>query len=223
MPTELTLSQEVQSFIDTLDFERDHDILPDEAKEAEKARNLLGGVASEVIKSRETISEGKLKKGIEFLVQSHPELVNYFLDEHYTREVVGAVSGYVRRTMQLSPMEAASTPSDVTNTYLREATRTFVLGLPQACIALCRAALEQSLKERLGHQLSGSFVMFRELLEEAEKWHLLDKVTKRIARDLAKAADDVLHEKPTTLDKARELLDQLRGLLQHIYSSQGHY
>ena len=129
----------------------------------------------------------------------------------------------MRRTLELSPLEAADTPSKVTNTYIREATRTYILGLPQASIALCRAALEQGLKERLGRQLSGEFIKFQDLLEEARRWHLLDGVTEQTARYVANAADDVLHEKPTEISKARDVLDQLRGVLQHIYSAEGHY
>ncbi len=222
MPNELTLSQEVQTYIEHLDSWDEHDLSPEEREEAVKARRAIEVIVSEVIKSRETLAETELK-GIESLVRNDPNLIAHFLDERFTRELIDAVPGCIRRILQLSRMDASRTPSKVTNAYLREATRTFILGLPQASIALSRAALEQGLKENLGLQLSGNFIKFHELLEEPEKWHLLDKVTKRIARDLAKAADDVLHEKPATLEEARELLDQLRGLLQHIYSAQGHY
>ena len=82
-------------------------------------------------------------KVIESMVRSHPDLIADCLDEFFTREVIKAVPGYVERTLQWSQMEAALTPSTATNTYIREATRTYVLGFPQASIALCRAALEQ--------------------------------------------------------------------------------
>ena len=71
--------------------------------------------------------------------------------------------------------------------------------MPQACVALCRAALEQGLKENLGRQSSRVFIKFHELLEEATNCNLLDKVTKKVARDIAKKADDVLHEKPVSV------------------------
>ncbi len=222
MPHDPTLSEEVQTWIESRDLEYELELPPEERQEAAEGRKAAEVIAALVIKSRETLADDTLK-GIESLVRSDPDLVTHFLDERFTHEVIDAVPGYVSRIMQLSRMDAARIPSSVTNTYLREATRTFILGLPQASIALCRAALEQSLKENLGLQLSGSFIKFHELLEEAEKWHLLDGFTKRIARDLAKAADDVLHEKPATMEEAGQLLDQLRGLLQHIYSAQGRY
>jgi hypothetical protein len=221
MPTDLTLSEEVRSYIDTLDWEYDRDLSPEERLEAKEARKIIKVIVSEVIKSRETLTDSELK-GIEVLIQTNPDLIAHLLDEYYSREVVDAVQGYVRRTLQLSRMEAADTPSSVTNAYLREATRTFILGLPQACIALCRAALEQGMKERLGYQLTGSFIKFHDLIDEAYKYHLLDRTTKEIARHIAKDADDVLHEKPADSMKASEVLVKLRGLIQHLYSTEGH-
>ena len=62
-----------------------------------------------------------------------------------------------------------------------------------------------------------------ELLKEARKYKLLDRTMELCARDVANAGDGVLHEKPTTDSKALEVLDKLRGLLQHIYSVTGRY
>src|SRR5664280_1280372 len=130
-------------------------------------------------------------------------------------------SGYVKWTLQLSRLEAKRPPSNVTNGYLKEAVRTYILGLPQASVALCRAALEQALKESLGLQLTGVFITFQELLKEATKWNVLDGATEEMARDVANAGDEVMHEKPTDLSKAGEILTKVRGLLQHIYSVEG--
>lgn len=85
-------------------------------------------------------------------------------------------------------------------------------------MALCRAALEQSLKESLGFQSSRTYVEFRDLVDEAVGGGVLDDKTKRMARDLAKGGDDVLHEKPTTLAQAEDVLINVRGLVQEIYS-----
>jgi hypothetical protein len=82
--------------------------------------------------------------------QGAPDLVAEFLDQHYTGEAVNSVRGYVDRTIELSHMKAERTPSEVTNIYLQEATRTYIIGFPLACVALSRSALEQSLKESLG-------------------------------------------------------------------------
>ena len=78
-------------------------------------------------------------------------------------------SASVKRLMKLSRLEALRLPSKVTNGYLREAVRTYIFGFPQASIALSRAALEQALKENLGHQLSGEFRNMDELFKGSAK------------------------------------------------------
>ena len=95
--------------------------------------------------------------------------------------------------------------------------------MPQASVALCRAALEQALKESLGLQLTGAFISFQELLKDARKWNVLDDAMEDMARDVANAGDEVMHEKPTDLRMAGEVLTKVRGLLQHIYSVEGRF
>jgi len=134
----------------------------------------------------------------EQLVKLAPEMIRFFLDRHFTCEVVRAVPGYVERTVQLSRLQGLNLPSKTTNSYLREAVRTYILDLPQASVALSRAAMEQALKERLGRQLSGDFVTFQKLLEEARKWNILDRTMELCARDVANAGDNVMHEHTLT-------------------------
>jgi hypothetical protein len=217
-----TLSEEVQGYIQTLDWENEHGLTAEEKKKLEEGHKLVRGIVHYVLTSREQLAEYQFEE-LELFVQGAPDLVAEFLNQHYTREAVGSVHGYVDRTMELSHMSAERTPSKVTNTYLQEATRTYIIGFPLACVALCRSALEQSLKESLGYQLSGTFTKFQDLVNEAVRWNVLGKQNARIARRLAKEGDDVLHEKPIDLTKAREVLVQVRSLIQQIYSSEaGH-
>jgi hypothetical protein len=222
MSRDLTLSELVQSFIETEDGANIHHLSPEDRQEQEKALKIVGVIVDEIIKSRETLSDTGLA-AIETIVQSDPDLVKGFLDDRFTRDLVGSIPGYVERTMQLSRLEASGMPSKITNGYLREAVRTYILGLPQASVALSRAALEQGLKEKLALQSSGQFHKFQDLLNDARKWNILDATMELCARDIAKAGDEVLHEKLTSLPHALEVLDKLRGLLQHIYSVEAHY
>jgi hypothetical protein len=119
--------------------------------------------------------------------------------------------------MQLSRLVASRVPSKIANCYLQEGVRTYILGLPQASVALCRAALEQSLKGNLGYQGACTFVEMNNLLNEAEGAHVIDRTIRRMARKIADEADDVLHEKPTSLAKAYKVL-VIRGILQHLYA-----
>src|SRR5258708_7297306 len=202
METELPLSDQVQGFIESIDS-RSKKRVPRKDKESDDiCRRAVEMIISEVIDSREALTQSKRKdisSIIDDLVQRVPQVVSDLLNERYTRLVVRAVPGYVSRTLEFSRMESAHFPSEITNTYLREATRAYIMGLAQASIALSRAALEQGLKEDLGFQGTGHYVPFQELLEEALKYKLLDRVTVRMARAVANAGDAVMHEAPSSL------------------------
>ena len=217
MARDLRTSDRLESFLDTIRWEYDQGLTPEERLQAKKDRLFVKVIVTDIIKSRESLTDNKLRV-IEDLVKDDPELIEELLDDYFSRELVGDVPGCVDRVMQLSRLEASRIPSDITNGYLKEAVRTYVMGLPQACIALCRAALEQSLKENMTYQSKGHFVELRKLIDEAETAGVLDATTRRIAKDIARDANNVLHEKPTDLKKAKQMLIALRGVLQHVYS-----
>jgi hypothetical protein len=217
MTRDATLSQLVQGYLDTLDWEDDADTSPQERDELNEARRVVKIITDDVVASRETLTDGKLA-AIEKLVVQMPDAIASFLDSRYTRDLIAAVPGYVRRTMELSRLESSRLPSKITNGYLREAVRTYIFGLPQASVALCRAALEQALKESLKLQGVPTFLRFNSLLEKAEKQKIIDCQIRQMAREIADAANDVLHEKPTDIKQASEVLLKLRGVLQHLYS-----
>lgn len=224
MEAELPLSEQVQGFIESVDSRSRRRVARMDKETYEIYRRAVEMIVSEVIDSREALTESKQKEissSIDDLVQRDPQVVSDLLNEHYTRLVVRAIPGYVSRTLEFSRMDSAHFPSEVTNTYLREATKAYIMGLAQASIALSRAALEQGLKENLGFQDTGHYVRFQELLEEALKYKLWDKVTVRMARAVANAGDAVMHESPSSSASARDVLDTLRGLLQHLYSVKG--
>ena len=127
----------------------------------------------------------------------------------------------VRRIIKLSRLDAPKQPSNATSIYVQEAARAYIYGLTQASVAMGRAALEQSLKEQLARQGKGDFITFQELVDEAVKWKIIDKVSAKVVRDTAKKADKVLHVAPTDEAGALEVLDAVRQLLQLIYSAEG--
>lgn len=220
MRSDPTLSDQVQDFIDSLDREYERDLRAEgyTAKEIVLDRKRVQVFVQYVLASREAFTD-KSRNKLEALVSAVPKLVCEWLDEHYTRELIHQVEGYVSRTMEVPSMDVERTPSKVTDTYLREATRTYILGLPQASVALCRAALEQTLKESLGYQSSGAFITFQKLVDDAVRWNLFSEGTAKLVRKLAKEGDDVLHEKPTTPDRAKDVLATTRSVIRRIYSA----
>jgi hypothetical protein len=212
-----SLSGDVSSYIDSLDWDRGRGLSPEKQAEERQARRMIEAIVDDLISSRETLGSNKLAC-VEKLTEAAPELMKGLLDERFTRDLIDAVPGCVNRMMQLSRLQASRPASQVTNVFLQEAVRTYVLGLPQASVALSRAALEQALKENLGYQGQASYIEMKDLLDEAERAGVIDKTLRRMARRVADEADDVLHEKPTSITKAYEVLLLLRGILQHVYS-----
>jgi len=49
--------------------------------------------------------------------------------------------------------------------------------LQSTTVAICRAAVEQCLEEKLGRQGDGRRYEFKRLVKEASKWHVLDDTT----------------------------------------------
>jgi hypothetical protein len=217
MSGDLTLSQRVQAYFDSLDSTDDQGWAPGEREEFKEIRRGVSFIVDDVIGSREALTDKQLP-GIEKLVAEMPDTVSHFLDDRYTRDVVSAVPGYVHRTMQLSRIVATRKASKITNTYLREATRTFILGLPQACVAMCRASLEQGLKENLSYQESEDKKGLGKLIEQARERNLIDNAGRELAKEVACAGNKVMHAAPADFEKAREVLYKVRGLLEDIYS-----
>ncbi|MGO8720799.1 MAG: hypothetical protein ACLQMO_16535 [Acidobacteriaceae bacterium] len=52
-------------------------------------------------------------------------------------------------------------------------------------------------------QLSGDFIAFQDLLKESRKWNIFDQTMEAVARDVANAGDEVMHEKPPDLIDCR--------------------
>jgi len=211
------LSQEVQTFIEVSYHDADSDLPTKEREETEQIRKVVRATVDDIIASREMLTEGKFAP-FEKVLAATPDLIDELLDERFTRDVISAVPGYVRRTMQLSRLEGSRTPSKMTNRYLQEAARTYIFGMPQASVALCRAAIEQALKEKLKIQGAPSFIPMKNLLKKAVDDGVIDGVIRQSIETIAKEGNTVLHEKPADLAKAYDLLVMLRGVLQHLYA-----
>ena len=72
------------------------------------------------------------------------------LDAKYSQELLERVPLFVNRTLKLAVLESKYSASAQTNMYIQEAARAYIYGLPLASVAISRAALEQSLRDRLG-------------------------------------------------------------------------
>lgn len=134
------------------------------------------------------------------------------LDQLYSRELLRAVPDIVERTRSLSAVTLSRAAGE-SFVYLREASNCFILGLPQAAVALARAAVEVPIRALLSKHFGATTVEglgLYELLERGAKSRLLSKTATSLAHKVRLAADEVLHEQPTTTGEALDVLEAAR-------------
>lgn len=137
------------------------------------------------------------------------------LDQFYSRELLRAVPEMVERTVCLA---AAALPRESIESfvYLREASNCFILGLPQAAVALSRSAIEVPLRAAVEKQIGKGKIAelgLFDLLEYAGKVRLLPKGDLDLAHKVRLAADRVLHEEPTTSSEALQVIEAARAVV----------
>lgn len=210
-----------QRFNDLIEEEEKNDDLSSEERQTRMLYSrFIDHLIQDSLHSRLAITGNQFVDPEKALQDADSELIEYFLDRHLTEQALDSISGQVNRVLQLSRLAALHIPSHTTTVYLKEASRTYIMGLAQASVALSRAALEQALKEKLTLQGTGIVIGFQALLRKArEQGVIIDDPMKIWADEISKAGNDVMHEKPTTLPDAFDVLCKLRGALQHIYSS----
>jgi hypothetical protein len=221
---ELLLSKELMRYAKELELEYYEEFLPpEEREEARRTQSFKIDVTHLIILCQEKLVLND--EGVpDSFVEQHREIVERWLDEHYSFIQLENISGLIRRTLQLSTLTAKDTPSAQTNLYISEASRAYIHGFQNASVAMSRAALEQAVKERLGRQGDGEENMLGSLLKDAKKWKILSKTGAECAWDLKEKTNKVLHESPVKDEEAAlEILVGVRSLLEEIYTADGRF
>ncbi len=211
MTEPLRSSSEVLDFVEDLDrsFIEQY---PEEGPEMIERGRFI---AERVKISRQEFSDDSIPALNEISSRS-PGLFEGDLDRLYVREVVVAVPGYVSRTLQLSGLARGRRPKNVVSKYLAEAVRCYIFGFPLASIALSRAVLEQAVKECMIGQPEGASL--KDKIDQVVDEQSLDHATGKMAKDVATAGNNVLHEKPVSLTEAFDVLVKVRGFLEVLYA-----
>lgn len=177
------------------------------------------------IKCRESIEpNGPMQETFENFAQRNKKNVEEWLDNYYFYPQLWAIPEMVRRTLLLAKMDAMSVPSSQTNIYLSESTKCYIQGLSLPAVAMARAALEQSLKERFAQlrDLESEKLTLGSLIERAaQKNVILSPDLTGIARDLNRKCNQAMHNRPPRdEDAAREILVGIRSLIMNLFSDQ---
>ena len=140
-----------------------------------------------------------------------------FLDSFYCREVLRAVPGMVERTRALARLTLPGAEGSEWMTYLRESANCYISGLPQASVALARAAVECRLRAACSKMLGEDIVRradFVDVINDlCRKAVLLDADTRSLAHKVRKAANEVLHNRPTDAPEALAVFEAARSVI----------
>jgi hypothetical protein len=118
-----------------------------------------------------------------------------FLDEFYCRDLLKVVPAIVERTVKLSHLTLSGI-SDSDFVYLREAAKCYIYGLPQAAVALARAALEDCIRKKFAKFWGRKTVAqqeLKELIDELQRTKGLSREGRILAHKVRDAANKVLH------------------------------
>lgn len=181
-----------------------------------QARKMLDAWLRELVEWRKTFAPKSAPEWDEIVTAP------VILDELYCRDLLQAVPGIVERTRNLSQLTLPELGDPDSITYLKEASNCYILGLPQAAVALARAAVETRLRAASSRVFGKTAVRAAEFIQIidtfAARGRLLSREGQGLAHKVREAANQVLHERPTNsaaalsvIEAARTVILQLRG------------
>ena len=152
--------------------------------------------------------------------------VRYAADLRVATDGIRRATDALARYLDLKPEGASRALPDDALRYVREAVHTYIFGFDAACIALCRAALEQMLKvalvtkgELTKPQLKREWKTAGTLLAHAKRVGLLGDHS-RAAERVVKSGDTLMHShfydekilRQVACDSVRDLTESLAAL-----------
>ncbi len=193
-------------------------------------QKIVDALADVLIRSHEQLSARKSAK-LSFRevkkAASHP-WVSITLDLRFASDATVRVRGWRKRFDLLDPAEVTKMASPQVREYTAEATWTFLYGFDAPCIALCRATLEQILKEVLvtggeytGPRLRRERPDLGTLIESVRRLRRLGKTWTDSATGIAERGNTALHrhlfEKKIRPQQAAKSLTDLVGVVAALF------
>lgn len=213
----LRLSQVLREHVEEL-HQPDEEFDAEEHQEEEK---IVRSIMRYLLRSREGFSDAEIAKwNALFEKLEDKDTLDMWLDEYYVHDMLERIPKMVRRTKRFSTIVPNRTPSKEINLYLREATRCYIFGFWHASVSLCRATVEQALRERVNGKPSDRFY---EMLKVAQVKGLVDSADAHMAEKAYATGRDVLHGKRLSEGRAADLafdaLSGARGVLIRLFSA----
>ena len=148
-------------------------------------------------------------------VSGPPENMALLLDDLLCRSFLGNISELVDRVMKFDRIVTIENPSDSVHLYFRQAMRCYALGLPLAAVALARACLEHSLRERVPH--AAAILELENLITAAARFKALDPAQLQLATDVRKMGNNVMHRAGCSDEQAFDVILKVRALVEALY------
>lgn len=148
------------------------------------------------------------------------------LDDLYCRDTLKKVPDFVERTRQLSHLTFDGIPDAESLAYLVEAANCYINGLSLAAVALARAAVELSLRRSAAKVVGETEAQAADLARViddycAKRGRLLSREARDRAHQVRRAANDVLHRRPTRPVDALTVLEAARVVILELSRSAG--
>jgi Domain of unknown function (DUF4145) len=137
------------------------------------------------------------------------------LDEFYCRDLLKEVPAIVGRTVKLSHLTLSGI-SGSEFVYLREAAKCYIHGLPQAAVALARAALEDCLRKKFAKfwgKMAVAEKELKDLIDELARTKGLSREGRDWADKVREAGNAVLHAKGTDLPDPLTVIEMARKVI----------
>ena len=193
-----------------------HESWPSSAKDLLEA--IIEIQTTLLLKGLTDYADGKLPERFLFYWES---TVAEVVALEMLEKLPGAVSG----AWKIQSSLVKDLPSPTILERLEEAYQCFQYGLYQACLALCRAILEYSLKERLQELRIAPRLDYRRregeleaLIRQAEEEKILSPRLAQSAQEVHKMGNNVLHRRDAaTSELCWSTLEKVRYILARLY------
>jgi len=189
-------------------------LYPRRVRKAKDVGAILDGAIERLTAAREWVVEQDIP--LSALLGPSPEVRQRLFDEHYSKALLERIQGMALRTDAVPVLRTREPICRGASLYLREATRSYILGLWDAAVALSRAALEEALEDRI-RKLLGPMSGLDELIKAADRKRLIHRDAVSAAQRLQRLGNIVLHERQGTEDEALASVRDIRVVLRHLY------
>ena len=197
----------------------------EELQEQIQKRSLALDFAGAYARERERGVEPEHEEKHERAMRLANENAKMNTDFHYAYELVNILELISQQTFVFNAPPIVGRAAPQTLDLLQEATRCYLFGLHRACVAICRTALEDSLKQRVPRSSlmeeamqGGQAGELERLINAAVRALVLPPDLRHIAHDIRKRANDILHQSDLDVPDPWQLLLHTRTIVEKVHT-----